>query len=565
MRWFVNLNLFKKIILVSALMMACAVCWSAFNSYLGYRLMAERTMQANRFLVESATSMIDGLIKDVDEGKLSKADAQQFAKDMLRTARYDEDQYFWVNGTDGQAVMHPIIPALETQDLAQTNPKVYDLFQTFAGLVRENPSGAEHYYDWPKPGHDLNINYLKSSYVILIEPWGWVVGTGVYIDDLVGEALKIFYAEFAFALLFGVVLAVGTYGAVVLLSRPLFRLSENMRALADGDVSVDVPYAERRDEVGSIAQAFAVFKQSAIEKIALEKQQEAMKKKAEAEKIEMMNRTAQTFEDQVAGVLAQLSDSASAMNKTAQDMARASNDNVSASQIVSAAATEASSNVQTVAAATEELSASSAEIAAQISGVAQKSRRASQEAEQTSKDVDTLNSLADSIGEVVGAIKAIAEQTNLLALNATIEAARAGEAGKGFAVVAEEVKKLATETAQKTTEIDERVVRIQEAIRTSAESMQRIIDDVQEIDRATSTVASAVEEQNAATAEIGRNVSEASRGTVEVSSNIVDVQKNAESTGTAARHVETSAEQMSQLTKTLEMAVQDFLSSIRKG
>ena len=208
-------------------------------------------------------------------------------------------------------------------------------------------------------------------------------------------------------------------------------------------------------------------------------------------------------------------------------------------------------------------SASSAEIAKQITGVAQKSNRATQEALTTSKQVSELNSLADSIGDVVSSIKDIADQTNLLALNATIEAARAGDAGKGFAVVADEVKKLAMETAQKTEQIDERVVKIQEAIRSSVDAVQRIIADVQQIDEATTAVAGAIEEQNAATAEIGRNVSEASAGTQQVAQNIVDVQKNADETGAAAGTVLSAAEELSRISENLQKEVGTFLSEIR--
>lgn len=174
-----------------------------------------------------------------------------------------------------------------------------------------------------------------------------------------------------------------------------------------------------------------------------------------------------------------------------------------------------------------------------------------------------MNDLADSIGDVVSAIKGIAEQTNLLALNATIEAARAGEAGKGFAVVADEVKKLATETAQKTTEIDERVITIQQAIRNTVDSVQRILKDIQDIDHATSTVASAVEEQNLATSEIGRNVAEASNGTQTVSRRIADVLQKSEETGGSAETVLVSAQELQEISKKLQTEVTDFLKGLR--
>lgn len=396
-----------------------------------------------------------------------------------------------------------------------------------------------------------------------MESWGWVVGTGVYINELEERALGFFLKQSAFILIFGLFLICGYFTANAILSKPLVELSEGMRELASGNLSVGIPYLGRKDEVGFIANSFEVFKRNAIEKLNLEQEQEKIKIKTYQEKREVMMKTADSFENQISVIINQLSSSSKMMYEKAVHMVGISSNNVHTSQIVASAATEADSNVQTVAAATEELSASSAEIARQITNVAQKSNRAATEALNTNERVKELNELADSIGEVVGAIKKIAEQTNLLALNATIEAARAGEAGKGFAVVADEVKKLATETAQKTGEIDYRVVRIQEAIKSSVDAMQLIISNVQDIDHATSTVASAVEEQNAATAEIGRNVCEASQGTQEVSKNILEVKNNAENTGSSAKDVEVASQQIEQVTVQLNQFITQFLNMLR--
>lgn len=289
------------------------------------------------------------------------------------------------------------------------------------------------------------------------------------------------------------------------------------------------------------------------------------KKELEKEAAKAKLIMADDFEMRTSGIIKSLAAAATEMQATAAQMTATSNKTAHASQVVASAATEADSNVQTVASATEELSASSSEIARQISSVAEKSTRASGEAVQTSEKVNQLNSLADSIGDVVGAIKAIAEQTNLLALNATIEAARAGEAGKGFAVVADEVKKLASETAQKTVEIDERVGRIQSAVRATVDAVALIIADVQDIDHSTGTVASAVEEQNAATAEIGRNVAEASSGTQEVARNIADVERSAQETGEAANNLNQAANELAEIAENLQEQVGAFLAEIRKS
>ena len=349
------------------------------------------------------------------------------------------------------------------------------------------------------------------------------------------------------------------------LTTPISRLCSTMGSLANRDYSVEVPYLDRGDEMGDMARTVGVFKDNGLAVERMTEEQEKAKAQAEIEKKQAMHKLADDFDRRTSNIIKSLAAAATEMQATAQQMTSVSSNTAHASQIVASAASEADGNVQVVASAAEELSASSQEIAHQISNVAQKSGRASSEAERTSQQVAELNVLADSIGDVISSIKEIAEQTNLLALNATIEAARAGEAGKGFAVVADEVKKLATETAGKTIEIDERVGRIQEAIRSSVEAVERIISDVREIDHATSTVAGAVEEQNAATAEIGRNVSEASTGTQQVAQNIHDVQKNAEETGESATALNGAASELAEIAESLQIQVGEFLNEIRNG
>ncbi len=563
MSWFINLSIFKKIIFVSLVMMVCAIGWGAVNSYLGYLLTVDYTMKKNKALVESMVSVMDALNSDVQKGLLTKEEAQNTFKQTIRASRYEGEQYFFVTSLDGQAIVHPLRPEFEKGDLKVLSPASHNRYLEFAKVAQANKDGGEMYYEWSKPGHPKEQMFPKSSYLKLMPQWGWVVGTGVYLDDLEKDALINFYLEMGFVSLFALTLAIGTYGAYALLSKPLFTLSGNMASLASGNIDVDVPYKNRKDEVGMIANAFGVFKDNAIAKAKLEAEQESLKIKAEREKREIMERLANDFEQQVAGAIDKLSTSAAEMNRTSVSLTRASDENAHTSQLVASAALEADGNVQTVAAATEQLTASSSEIARQIASVAQKSNRASGQASQISDSVNRLNEMANSIGEVVSSIKEIADQTNLLALNATIEAARAGEAGKGFAVVADEVKKLATETAEKTTQIDERVMNIQEAIRISASSMEQIIKDVQDIDHATASVAGAVEEQNAATAEIGRNVEEASVGTQKVTANIVEVQKNTENTGVEARKVAEASQEIADQTQSLQNVVGHFLGSLR--
>jgi methyl-accepting chemotaxis protein len=245
------------------------------------------------------------------------------------------------------------------------------------------------------------------------------------------------------------------------MSLPIRRLKETMAQLTAGEMDAAVPGRDRADELGAMARAVEVFKESMVEAEGLRRQNEADRLGAEAERKRLMLKMADDFEASVSRVVQAVSDSAQEMSGTAQSMTADAERTQTQSAAVAAASEQTSTNVQTVAIAAEELSASISEIGRQTvetSRVAAEVANDGQHAEQT---IRKLTEAAARIGEIVQLIQGIASQTNLLALNATIEAARAGDAGKGFAVVASEVKQLATQTAHATDEIQSHVAGIQ--------------------------------------------------------------------------------------------------------
>ena len=215
------------------------------------------------------------------------------------------------------------------------------------------------------------------------------------------------------------------------------------RRSGDRNPALDV----RHDELGEMARAVLVFKDSMRETERLRAAQDEVKRQAAAEQKAALNRMADGFESNVGRLVGMLSSGSTELEATAQSMTATANQSNQQATVVAAAAEEASTGLQTVAAASEELSASIyGEISRQVAQSSKITGKAVDDAKRTDAIVHALAEGAEKIGAVVGLITSIASQTNLLALNATIEAARAGDAGKGFAVVASEVKSLANQT-----------------------------------------------------------------------------------------------------------------------
>jgi len=345
-------------------------------------------------------------------------------------------------------------------------------------------------------------------------------------------------------------------------SRPVARVTERMRTLAEGDKEAAVPGMGRRDELGRIATAVEVFRQAAIEKdrLAEEAARAQAARQARAERVEALVRG---FDQEAAEALRGVASASTELDATAREMAGTSSAGASRAASLAAAAEQASANVQTVAASAEEMSASIAEVARQVTESARVARKAAGDARATDAAVAGLAEAASRIGEVVRLISGIAGQTNLLALNATIEAARAGEAGKGFAVVASEVKQLATQTTRATEEIGTQIAAIQAETTRAVDAIRDIARTIEGMDTLTTQVAAAAEEQAAAVQEIGRAVTEAAAGTTEVSRHASGVTDGAERTGAAATQVGAASGELSRQAERLRAQVDQFLAGIR--
>lgn len=397
----------------------------------------------------------------------------------------------------------------------------------------------------------VGVFFGVRSYIHVRDDFG-VEASQSFMEDLV--------VQIVVAILCNVLVAVAVQLTV---SRPINDLTDSMVALADNDLSVEIPHIAADNQIGSMARRVQIFKDSAIEKKEMEEAQAQDELRRREENTLMMQELAQNFEDNVGEVMKALRMATGNLGTTAQSLGGIvsnTNDKVSAA---SSATQEASGNVQVVASAVTQLHTAIADVNSQVDKSAQYVDSAVDMADRANKQVQSLDQDMGKISEVTSIIQDIAEQTNLLALNATIEAARAGDAGKGFAVVASEVKNLASQTSQATDQIAEQLAHLQGETKGAVDAINAVVNTIQSLDEVAASISVAVEQGGAATQEIGRSVEQVSQHTIEVTSNIEGVTVAAESTGEAAQNVMGSASDLEQQAEHLDKSVGAFLERVR--
>ena len=430
--------------------------------------------------VNSVITLLESIDKKYKNGDYTLEEAKKLSADLVRDLRYKDGGYFWIDTTDGQNV---VLLGNKTEGTNRINAKDVNGYEMIKDIIKNGMKEGGGYTEYWFPKEGATEASPKRAYSKYYEPFGWVVGTGNYtdnIDNIIATQSDITNKNFnKNKILMLIILAIDLLLAVAVtfviakeIMKGLNTAIEHMKVIATGDFSVNLPekYITRKDDFGELAISMQTMKSSI---------------KTLIERIQNESKAIYTVIEDVDKNIFGLDKDIQNISETTEALAASMEETAASSEEMSASSQEIEMAVRTIA----QKSQDGSEAAAQISNRADITKaRVIEAKEKTNNIISEVSKrlekaledakVVDHIGALSDSIMDITAQTNLLALNAAIEAARAGEAGKGFSVVADEIGKLAEQSKETILQIQSVTSEVTGAVKNLSESSRDLLNFV---------------------------------------------------------------------------------------